>query len=146
MYSQVIGAIAAEKFGGKIILGGGIFVTSGLTLLLPFCAHSLPLLYAVRALMGLGESVTYPAANVLYTKWAPAPERTLIVTLGSAGAYLGTAFAFPIAGFLIGPSSKEEPSKVAVSAPHRIRQKIISLCYRYHTLSGHDLCLACIHT
>lgn len=108
---QVLGAMAAEKYGGKIVLGGGIFITSGLTLLLPFCAHSLPLLYVVRALMGLGESVTYPAANVLYTKWAPAQERTFIVTLGSAGAYLGTAFAFPIAGFLIGPSTKEEPSK-----------------------------------
>jgi ACS family sodium-dependent inorganic phosphate cotransporter len=84
---QVIGALLAQKYGGKIVLGVGIFITSALTLIIPLVAHNLTLLYIVRAVMGLGESVTYPAANVLYTKWAPSKERTFIVTMGSAGGW-----------------------------------------------------------
>ena len=119
---QVIGALLAQKYGGKIMLGVGILITSVLTLIIPMVAHSLPLLYTVRAIMGLGESVTYPAANVLYTKWAPSKERTFIVTMGSAGAYLGTAFAFPIAGMLIGAGTKhnaitDSPTLAPTMAP-----------------------------
>jgi MFS family permease len=116
---QVIGALLAQKYGGKIVLGCGIFVTSALTLIIPLVSHNIYLLYAVRAIMGLGESVTYPAANVLYTKWAPAKERTFIVTMGSAGAYLGTAFAFPIAGFLIGAGEKKDAhTNMPTPSPH----------------------------
>jgi MFS family permease len=52
--------------------------------------------------MGLGESVTFPAANVLMSKWAPGPEKSVMINLMNSGAYLGTAFAFPISGALLG--------------------------------------------
>ena len=102
---QIPGGILAKHYGGKQILGLGILLTSVLTLVLPLCAPSLPALYVVRALMGFGESVTFPAANVLYTRWAPAPERATLLAFANAGCYLGTACAFPVAGGLIGMRS-----------------------------------------
>jgi MFS family permease len=56
--------------------------------------------------MGLGESVTFPAANVLMSKWAPGPEKSIMINLMNSGAYLGTAFAFPISGALLGIHSE----------------------------------------
>ena len=102
---QIPGGILAKRYGGKQILGLGILLTSVLTLVLPLCAPSLSALYIVRALMGFGESVTFPAANVLYTRWAPAPERAALLAFANAGSYLGTACAFPVAGGLIGMHS-----------------------------------------
>ena len=98
---QIPGAMLAQRFGGKAVLGAGIAATAVLTLAIPLCAASLPLLYVLRALMGFGEAVTYPAANVLYTRWMPAAERAALTAFANGGAYLGTAAAFPLAGELI---------------------------------------------
>lgn len=98
---QVPGGLAAQRYGGKAVFGAGIATTALLTMLLPVVSSSLPALFVVRALMGLGEAVTYPAANVLYTQWVPSPERAVLVAFSSSGSYLGTAFAFPISSELI---------------------------------------------
>ena len=98
---QIPGAWLASKYGGKYVFGAGVFGTSVLTLIVPFCASRLWLLLTVRALMGLCESVTYPALNVLFTQWVPCTERSFHVAFTTAGAYLGTAIAFPVSGVLI---------------------------------------------
>jgi MFS transporter, ACS family, solute carrier family 17 (sodium-dependent inorganic phosphate cotransporter), member 5 len=99
---QVPGGLAAQRFGGARVFCAGILATSLLTLAVPLCARSLPALYALRALMGLGEAVTFPAANALFTQWFPAGERAALVAFSSSGAFLGTAFAFPISGEIVG--------------------------------------------
>jgi MFS family permease len=98
---QIPGGILASKYGGKVVYGWGIFATSALTLAIPLCAPSLNALYIVRGVMGMGEAVTFPAANVLYTQWMPSAERAALCAFANSGSYLGTAFAFPIAGELI---------------------------------------------
>eukprot|EP01064_Diplonema_japonicum_P012877 TRINITY_DN2022_c16_g1_i1.p1 TRINITY_DN2022_c16_g1~~TRINITY_DN2022_c16_g1_i1.p1 ORF type:complete len:519 (+),score=72.29 TRINITY_DN2022_c16_g1_i1:72-1559(+) len=98
---QIPGAILAEKYGGQIVFGIGVLGTAILTLILPLCAGHLWLLLAVRAVMGLFESVTFPAMNVLFTKWVPCTERSFHVSVANAGAYMGTAVAFPVSGVLI---------------------------------------------
>eukprot|EP01060_Flectonema_neradi_P014867 TRINITY_DN21544_c0_g1_i1.p1 TRINITY_DN21544_c0_g1~~TRINITY_DN21544_c0_g1_i1.p1 ORF type:complete len:499 (+),score=62.65 TRINITY_DN21544_c0_g1_i1:55-1551(+) len=98
---QVPGAILSEKYGGKLVFGVGVLGTSLLTLILPLCASRLWLLFTVRAVMGLFESVTFPALNYLFTQWVPCTERSFHVAFTAAGAYLGTAIAFPISGILI---------------------------------------------
>ena len=98
---QVIGGMIALRIGGKAVLGWGIAATAVLTLAIPLCASSLDALYLLRALMGAGEAVTYPAANVLYTMWMPSAERAGLVAFANAGSYLGTALAFPICGVVI---------------------------------------------
>ena len=98
---QIPGALLSAKYGGKQVFGLGVFGTAIMTLLLPLCADRLWLLLVVRAVMGFCESVTYPAMNALFTKWVPSTERSFIVSFCNAGAYFGTAIAFPVSGLLI---------------------------------------------
>eukprot|EP01065_Artemidia_motanka_P024953 TRINITY_DN29883_c0_g1_i1.p1 TRINITY_DN29883_c0_g1~~TRINITY_DN29883_c0_g1_i1.p1 ORF type:complete len:512 (+),score=169.61 TRINITY_DN29883_c0_g1_i1:51-1586(+) len=98
---QVPGSVLAERCGGKRVFGLGVLSTGVLTLLLPLCSSRLWLLCFVRALMGLSESVTYPALNTLFTKWVPSTERAQLVAFTCGGAYFGTAIALPVSGALI---------------------------------------------
>lgn len=61
----------------------------------------LPALITVRILMGIFESVTYPALYELFSKWAPPAERSRIVAWTNAGGQVGTAIAFPVSGWLV---------------------------------------------
>jgi MFS family permease len=61
----------------------------------------LPLLYAVRILMGVFESVTFPAFFALLSMWTPASERSFMVSATTAGSFLGTAVAFPVCSTLV---------------------------------------------
>ena len=58
----------ANRFGGKFLFGGGVFITAVLTILTPFCAQqNIALLVTVRVLEGLCE-VTMHVTVVLYTQ------------------------------------------------------------------------------
>lgn len=99
--TQIPGGWLAERYGGKILLGGGILCTSVLTLLTPWAARwKVEALIAVRVLEGIGEGVTFPAMHAMLAKWAPVYERSRMVTLVYAGAQLGTVIGMPISGIL----------------------------------------------
>ena len=49
---------------------------------------------------GLGEGVTFPAMNSLFSDWAPPLERSRLSTIAFSGAQLGTILALPISGIL----------------------------------------------
>ena len=89
------------KRGGKTIFGLGVLCTAILTCLLPLCAPHLDVLLAIRAVMGLCESVTFPAAFVMASCWFPAKERSRLLSIINAGAYIGTAIAFPVSGMVV---------------------------------------------
>jgi MFS family permease len=126
---QMPGGYLATRFGGKWVFGLGVLATAIFTLLLPFstcgsllCAlnttnttmaaamadeHSqvhqrsyLVVLGAVRVLMGVFESVTFPAVYALLSSWTPPDERSRMVSFTLVGAQVGTAMAFPISGYL----------------------------------------------
>ena len=59
-WRQVPGGYIAIKYGGKMVFGVGVLMTAILTLVLPLCAPHLGALFALRAFMGLFESVTFP--------------------------------------------------------------------------------------
>eukprot|EP01062_Namystynia_karyoxenos_P015700 TRINITY_DN15715_c0_g1_i1.p1 TRINITY_DN15715_c0_g1~~TRINITY_DN15715_c0_g1_i1.p1 ORF type:complete len:555 (+),score=155.36 TRINITY_DN15715_c0_g1_i1:82-1665(+) len=99
---QVPGGLLAARYGGKIVFGLGVLGTAILTFVLPFCAGHLGLLYALRALTGVCEAVTFPAVNHLYTQWVPCTERARVVGFTMAGTYFGAAVALPVSGALIG--------------------------------------------
>ncbi len=61
-------------------------------------------LYSLRILMGLFESITYPAFFALLAHWTPSSERSFNVGLGLGGAYIGTAIAFPVCSTLAATS------------------------------------------
>jgi MFS family permease len=111
---QIPGGYLATKIGGKRVFGLGVLSTGVLTLLLPLCANAAPpnappvALYCLRALMGVCESVTFPATLVMFTSWFPAKERSFLVAFVNSGAYMGTAIAFPVSGFFINMHSGED--------------------------------------
>ena len=88
--TQLPGGYLASRFGGKLLLGGGVLCTSLLTLLTPIAARtSFAFLIVVRILEGIGEGVTFPAMHAIWGAWAPAMERTRLTALTYAGLHLG---------------------------------------------------------
>ena len=49
-------------------------------------------LIIMRVLMGLGAGVTFPAMNVLISKWAPEEERSTISSIIYGGTSLGKKY------------------------------------------------------
>jgi ACS family sodium-dependent inorganic phosphate cotransporter len=102
MLFQIPGGWLANRFGGKITLGLGLVSWSVSTFLTPFAALAgLPMLYAARIAMGLGEAVTLPAAYSLFSRWAPPSERTRFVALFISGIPAGTLFALLTSGWIM---------------------------------------------
>lgn len=98
---QVVGGTLSEKFGAKKIIAIGMFPVSVLNILSPVCARANPYLFLIiRLLVGVGESVMYPAAQTLWSAWAPPNERSRLIGFSYAGGQFGNALIFPIGGFL----------------------------------------------
>lgn len=54
---QIIGACAANRFGGKLVLLFAVFLWSVSTTITPLLATSVPALIFCRVLLGLGEGL-----------------------------------------------------------------------------------------
>ena len=97
--TQLPGGRLAEKYGGKTLYGGGVLVTSVLTLLTPLAANtSIYLFVLVRVLEGLGEGVTFPVMHAMLAVWVPPAERSRMAGLVYSGAQAGTVLSLPISG------------------------------------------------
>ena len=97
------------------MFGLGVCATAILTLMLPASAPNLDSLLLLRALMGLCEACTFPAANVLFSEWFPAKERSFLLTLVYSGSYLGQAIAYPLSVYFI--NLRHNKDNVSVSWP-----------------------------
>lgn len=101
IFTQLPGGYLATKVGGKLLFGGGVFLTAILTLLTPLCVRwSVYLLVAIRVLEGLFEGVTYPSIHAIWSKWAPPLEKTKLATLAFSGSYFGTVISLPLSAAL----------------------------------------------
>jgi ACS family glucarate transporter-like MFS transporter len=108
-----LGYALSQPFAGRIadalgphrtiafaIIWWGIFTT--LTPLVPpSVPHALLLLIAVRLLLGVGESVIYPASNRLVSTWIPSSERGLANGLIFAGVGVGGGIAPPLITWIV---------------------------------------------
>ena len=56
------------------------------------------MIYTLRVLTGLCESVCYPAMYTLFEKWVPKNENTSITNIANSGYIFGTIIAFLFAG------------------------------------------------
>lgn len=102
LFMQVGGGILANRFGGKVVLGVAVIWWSLFTILTPLAAGvSLPVLLAVRVLMGLGEGASTPAAYSMFRHWVPPAERSRAVALLSSGGPLGTLVALMASGWIV---------------------------------------------
>ncbi|CAN8003600.1 unnamed protein product [Ixodes pacificus] len=101
--TQIPGGRLAELLGAKWLLGGGILVTSVLTLLTPSAARWSPAaLMALRFLEGICEGVVFPSAAALLSHWVPVHERSRMLSFNMIGTSMGTVVTLPLTALLCG--------------------------------------------
>lgn len=95
------GGVLAEQLGPKWLIGGGILITSVLSLVIPAAAgvHHLAVV-AVRILQGLAEGVTFPAMHCLIAQWTPITARGRVVAITQAGSDVGAVVAMIASGII----------------------------------------------
>lgn len=99
---QVVSAMLANKYGGKLLLGFAVIWWSIFTILTPAAAEiSIGALIAARIALGLGEAAVFPGCINLIGRWVPASQRSRAVALIVSGLSLGTVVALPLTGYLV---------------------------------------------
>ncbi|KFQ35475.1 Putative small intestine sodium-dependent phosphate transport protein, partial [Mesitornis unicolor] len=99
--TQALGGYCSGLFGGKLVLGSGLLLSSMLTLLVPQAAElGVSFLIGLQVLLGLAEGVIFPAQYTLWAKWAPPLERSWLMNVADAGCTFGTFFTLLVAGII----------------------------------------------
>ncbi len=99
---MIVGGWAANRYGGRIVLGVAVIAWSAFTLITPWAAGiSLPVLIAARILLGAGEAASSPAFFNLMGNWSPPDERARAISFISSGATVGVLLALLITGWMI---------------------------------------------
>jgi ACS family glucarate transporter-like MFS transporter len=95
----------ADRFGPRRVLTFGILWWSACTALTGLSpagsSIAVPLLVAIRFLLGAGEAVMFPAANRLVASWIPMPERGMATGIILGGVGIGSALAPPLIIWII---------------------------------------------
>jgi ACS family glucarate transporter-like MFS transporter len=102
---QAPGGRLADRFGPRRVIALGVLwwgVFTTLTALVPAgFAMALPLLLAVRFVLGNGEAVVYPASNRLVANWIPSVERGRANGLIFAGVGAGAGITPPLITYIL---------------------------------------------
>ncbi|KAI5721826.1 hypothetical protein M8J77_026194 [Diaphorina citri] len=85
--NHIPGALIAERYGGKYVLGFGLLVSTLATLATPLAARSFGAvgILCARFIVGLGQGPAYPSMNVILAQWVPKTERGRMGALVFAG-------------------------------------------------------------
>jgi ACS family glucarate transporter-like MFS transporter len=90
---QTAGGWLADRLGPRRVLAAGVFwwgVFSALTAFVsPRLSFALYVLIGVRFLLGAGEAIMFPAANLFVSRWIPAQEQGIANGLVFAGVGVG---------------------------------------------------------
>ncbi|KAL3311167.1 hypothetical protein Ciccas_010255 [Cichlidogyrus casuarinus] len=70
---------------------------------------SFALIFIIRILQGMGESVVYPCVHEMLRWWAPQNEKARLVSLCFFGVFSGPIFGYPLSGLLIWRHGWESP-------------------------------------
>ena len=104
-FSQPIAGRIADRFGPYRVIAVGIVWWSLFTTLTALApsgySWSLVALMGVRFLLGIGESVIFPASNRLVAAWSPSQERGLANGLIFAGVGIGAGVAPPLITYIL---------------------------------------------
>ncbi|KAK3853415.1 hypothetical protein Pcinc_040040 [Petrolisthes cinctipes] len=99
--TNLLGGIASEYFGGKVVLAGGILLSSVCSLVSPVSVRaSYKVFIVVRVLMGAGQGVSFPALNTLLATWYLPMERSKFTTIVLSGFQIGTVIGMLGTGWL----------------------------------------------
>jgi MFS transporter, ACS family, solute carrier family 17 (sodium-dependent inorganic phosphate cotransporter), other len=102
LWLQMPGGWVADRFGGKRILAAGVALWSIAIFFTPLAASvSFGTLLMMRALLGAGEAVNFPAVHSIAARWTIASERARAISLHFSGVAFGTVVALLISPALI---------------------------------------------
>ena len=106
MLGQIPGGWLLDRYGSKIVYFASIMVWSVFTLLqggvqLLAAAAVVPVLFILRALVGLAEAPSFPANSRIVAAWFPTAERGTASAIFNAAQYFATALFAPIMGTVI---------------------------------------------
>ena len=94
LWPQMLGGWMADRFGGKRVLAAGVALWSAATFLTPpSAAVSFGALLAMRAALGAGEALNFPAVHSIAARWTIASERARAIALHFSGVAFGTMIA-----------------------------------------------------
>jgi len=95
----------AGRLGPRRTLTGGLIwwgvLTVATALVPPSMTNALWALIIVRFILGLGEALAYPSANLFIAAWFPSHERGKANAWVQGGAQLGSGIAPPLVAFII---------------------------------------------
>lgn len=102
---QIAGGWAVDRIGPRRTLALGAAWWAAFTALTaclpPGFAQAFLLIWGVRFMLGMGESVMYPSSNRWIANWIPTAERGLANGLIFAGVGAGSAFTPPIIRYVM---------------------------------------------
>ncbi len=102
LWPQMLGGWIADRLGGKRVLAAGVALWSLATFFTPPAAGlSFGLLLLMRAVLGAGEALNFPAVHSLVARWTPASERARAIALHFSGTALGTIIALAVSPIII---------------------------------------------
>lgn len=87
---QLVAGWLVDRMGGQLALGLG-FALWSLATVLTGAAGGFALLLALRVLLGVGETVAFPAMSKLFAKAVPPSELGVVNSIAISGLFLGTA-------------------------------------------------------
>jgi ACS family glucarate transporter-like MFS transporter len=103
--TQPIAGRLADRFGAYRVIAIGIVWWSVITVITGMIsttfAGAFGLMVGIRLLLGIGESVIYPASNRLVANWVPPAERGFANGLIFAGVGFGAGVAPPLVTFIM---------------------------------------------
>lgn len=103
--SQPLAGWLADRFGAyrtvAIALLWWCFFTTLTPIVPPSAQHALFWLIAVRCMLGIGESIIYPACNRLVSSWIPKSERGVANGWIFAGVGVGGGIAPPLVTWIV---------------------------------------------
>ncbi|KAJ8667705.1 hypothetical protein QAD02_009368 [Eretmocerus hayati] len=103
IFTNILGGMLVERYGGKRCLGITIFLTSTLTLISPISIQwgGSTAFICLRALSGLIGGMMHSSIGVLAAQWIPLSERTRGYTFVLAGQPLGSVFGITVSGLIL---------------------------------------------
>ncbi|UJR30737.1 hypothetical protein I4U23_018257 [Adineta vaga] len=97
--TQVASSVAVNIFGPKRFLALLIFISSFATILLPVFSKLHPsFVILLRVVAGAAQGGLWPTIFRFWASWAPASERTTLLSLQSSGPSMGTIVSLIIGG------------------------------------------------
>ena len=98
---QFPGGAIADRWSAKKVVALSCLGFSLFTALTPLGGLAFLLMLAIRFLVGIFESVSFPAYAAINARWIPRREYSRAQTISLSGSYLGQVIAYPLTTWLV---------------------------------------------